>query len=189
AWAHDETQQDYDFLAGTLGRESTEIRLLADAGRFAAQTGIPAGVFYAVMKVGGHQTLPEILSVDRVTLRNILDRAVSQKIVTAETVGAFPALSARFDQQVVQNVLAEQPTGGPGSLAGILGLALPDSRLATQFLTAYQAWTGDLAGFWKQLAAPNSGFDAATVAKTQRTIQLAGITGYHPQMTSSLLAL
>src|SRR5262249_5683140 len=138
ALTQDEKQQDYDYLAGTLGRESAEIRMLADAGRFAAQTGIPAGVFYAVMKLSRRQTLPEIRSLDPVTLRLLLDRAVNQKLITGDTVGPFPALVALFDQQVVQNVLAEQPTGVPASLATILGLAIPDSRLATQFLTAYQ---------------------------------------------------
>ncbi|HMF98002.1 MAG TPA: neuraminidase-like domain-containing protein, partial [Vicinamibacterales bacterium] len=184
----DEKQQDYDFLAGTLGRESTEMRMLADAGRFAAQTGIPAGVFYAVMKLNGQTTLPEILSLDRSTLRAVLDRAVSQKLITPDTVGPFAALSARFDQQVVQGVLTEQPAGVPANLATILGLAIPDPRLATQFLTSYQTWAGDLAGFWKQMAAAGSGFDTATVARTQRAIQLGGITGYHAQMTAALLA-
>src|SRR4030095_1167121 len=128
ALAQDDKQQDYDFLAGTLGRESNEIRLLADAGRFAAQTGTSAGIFYAVMKVSGQTTLPEILSLDRATLRNVLDRAVAQKLITAETVGSLPALSAKFDQQVVQNALTEQPAGVPASLAAVLGLALPDAK-------------------------------------------------------------
>ena len=185
----DDKQQDYDFLAGTLGRESNEVRMLADAGRFATQTGIPAGVFYAVMRHGGPTTLPAILSIDRVRLRAVLERAVAAKIVTAETVGPFPALAARLDQQVVQGVLTEQPAGVPASLATILGLAIPDARLAEQFLTAYQAWDADLAGFWKQMAAQGKPLDAATVAKTQRTIQLAGVTGYHPQMTAGLLGV
>ena len=185
----DDKQQDYDFLAGTLGRESNEIRILADAGRFATQTGIPAGVFYAVMKLSGQTTLPGILSIDRARLHAILDRAVAAKIITADTVGQFPALSARFDQQVVQGVLTEQPAGVPANLAAILGLAIADPKVATQFLASYQTWDGDLAGFWKQVATQGTPLDAATVTKTQHAIQLGGITGYHPQMTAGLRAV
>jgi receptor-binding and translocation channel-forming TcA subunit of Tc toxin/ABC toxin-like protein/neuraminidase-like protein len=185
----DDKQQDYDFLAGTLGRESNDIRILAESSRFAAQTGIPAGVFYAVMRHGGPTTLHGILSLDRDALRAKLERAVAGKIVTADTVGPFSLLAARFDQQVVRSVLTEQPDGVAASVGTILGLAIPDSRLAEQFLTSYQAWDGDLAGFWKQMAAQGKPLDAATLTRTQRAIQLGGITGYHPQMTAALIAL
>ncbi|MEP7304387.1 MAG: hypothetical protein ABJA98_02605 [Acidobacteriota bacterium] len=187
ALSQDEKVQDYDFLAGTLGRTSVEIRMLADAARFSAQTSISAAVFYAVMKLGGHTSLHAILSYDRAALRVLLDKAVAQKIIAADAVGPFTALAAQFDQRVVQNVLSEQPTGLPATLATILGLAISEPKLIEQFLTSYQSWDKDLAGFWKQMAVQGKPLPAATLVKAQHAIQLGGVTGYHPQMTKALL--
>ena len=193
---------DLDFLAGETGQNRAHLSdLLSAVGLYqdaAAALGTSPGAaaitssdllvpaFYGLLRAG--------LSAGWTQLLQSGEPAINSSLISAANDGIVPLAVGQDASQIAAELaslaaqLAIAPAGGGSTLASaLLGTASLSSAQQQTLVAAATSATGTPQEFWASLPS-QPGFDAATVAHLQLTLQLGLLTGNNVPLVQALLA-
>ena len=193
---------DLDFLAGETGQNRANLSdLLSAVGLYqdaAAALGTSPGAaaitssdllvpaFYGLLREG--------LSAGWTQLLQNGEPAINSSLISAANDGTVPLAVGQDASQIAAELaglaaqLAIAPTGGGSTVASaLLGVASLSSAQQQTLVAAATSATGTPQEFWASLPS-QPGFDAATVAHLQLTLQLGLLTGSNVPLVQALLA-
>ncbi|MBS3777238.1 MAG: hypothetical protein KGY70_18730, partial [Bacteroidales bacterium] len=180
------TAEEVDFLAGKTGIDSRQIKQLVLAARFAEKSGLPAEVFYGMLRQNLPASLPGLLAQNPDIQKSSLEAAVRDNLIPA-TIPVEQVLE-RFQEMVIDHAfepLEPLPTGKT-TLGELLGTVQMNQEMQRDFLNIYVNHQGSVEEFWSSLEQTDL---EPHVQELQYTLQLGVLTGNHLPLVQHLKQL
>ncbi|MFK0236634.1 Tc toxin subunit A-related protein [Streptomyces vinaceus] len=148
----DGTGQELGYLARATGRSPAQIRLLATAGRHAAQTGLPAELFYGLLRQGLPPALSVLARLPEADLRAALLAASDAGVVEVPEPAAVARFASALRAQEVAAVAAPGDGDPASPVAAVFAVAVPDAARRAEVYRSYLD-RADSGAFWAALPA------------------------------------
>ncbi len=171
----DATHRDISLLAAQSGYSSEQVAALVLAHKLEQGTGVPAAVYYGLVRQQMPADRTALLRVHPDVRRTALRAAVAQQLVPAALVG----------KKIEDYLEGITPAAPASELGPLLGRILNASDL-NKFVGQFTASSQDVAGFWKKVAADPTWANRA--AELKFTVQLAALTNNHLPLVNKLKA-
>lgn len=175
---------EIDYLAAKTNFDSVLIAHLAKAEQFAQQLSVPAAVFYGLFRQGQPADQAALLRLKRRRLHRILQRAIDQNVIPDAELN-LDAVSARFEQAIVEQALAPSTVAGKYSLGDLLETTALSRQQQETLLARAVRHENSKTDFWDEVRAdPILG--EALIDDVLFTIQVGKITGAHLSLVQYL---
>ncbi|SDZ23711.1 virulence plasmid A protein [Amycolatopsis xylanica] len=177
-------EDDVEYLARASGSGEPVIGELAAAARLSTATGLPAEPLFGLLRRGHPADLIGLGNEARTDLQSALYAAVDAKYIAqqADDAGFLAGLHhAAVKAGVNPADGAELPPIGE-----LFTAAIEDSAAREHVYSVYLARTGDMAGFWQQLA--EDPVAAPRLERLRLVFELGALTGDNMPLVRALLA-
>ncbi|MEO3761875.1 neuraminidase-like domain-containing protein [Streptomyces sp. B5E4] len=170
--------QDLGYLARATGRSPAQIGYAATAARHAAATGLPAELFYGLVRFGLPPELPALARTAPAALRDTLLAAGDAGVIRAPGPGAADGFVRGLREKEVAAVAAPEPGSGT-PVAELFALAVPAADRRAEI---YRGWLDRTDGpaFW-------AGLPAAEADRLRLALHLGAATGGNVPLVRTLL--
>ncbi|MCP9448641.1 MAG: neuraminidase-like domain-containing protein [Nitrospira sp.] len=173
------TDQDLDFLANEARVPRERLTFIRLDAQWQRQTGLPAGVFYGLLRQGLPTDRRRLLAEPTSRIEQALKASLEQQIVPQRLSNIFKDILRQLNDLAVK--MAFEP--GDETMAVPLGLLLgtaPDlSNERGQAFVRFSLQNDGDEDFWDRLR-DMPGFDDATVAAAQFTVGLGALSSHLP---------
>ncbi len=177
------TGTDIAYLKGQTGVSSKQLQLYAQAAQSSTSTQLAPEAFYAFSRTGMPTNLTQLYASDAAVQKHVFERAAAANLIPPSLAAASGTIVTGLRQQAISSTL--QPNAFRMGTSLLNAVGKPD--LASTVLGTYLDNKQSPQNFWTALA-KQTGFDAATLARTKLAVQFGTLTQYHPPLIAELLA-
>lgn len=170
--------EDLGYLARATGRSRARIGYAATAARHAAATGLPAELFYGLVRFGLPPELPALARTAPAGLRDALLAAGDAGVIRVPEPGAADDFVRGLREKEVAAVAAPEPGSGT-PVAELFALAVPAADRRAEI---YRGWLDRTDGpaFWSRLP-------PAEADRLRLALHLGAATGGNVPLVGALL--
>jgi hypothetical protein len=172
-----------DEVSEWLDVDAERLAMLQEARTLAAETGIPAPVFYAFGRSGMGTELEDLLEVPIHELRTTLDEAIAGGIIDAAPLGEVESTVEQLANLIVEHALRPDAQSLYPGLGEVLATANAPPDAIRNVLRSYQQRSESPSEFWESFAETNEsaegvGDDAAH--EMELAVRLSTVVGPDP---------
>jgi hypothetical protein len=185
------TEKDIEFLAGEAAVDGRQVGHLVAASRWSRETAVPAQAFYALLRNGLPDSLPELLAADARTQRRALEAAVSNNTIPAWSLEDIDRIVGRLHQLLVRQIVEQGGQSEGGALGGLLRTTDTSPEQQGAFISTFLKRVGEAGeadgadDFWDELRRDER-FTPEAVEDIRFTMQLGVITLSHVPLVEAL---
>jgi hypothetical protein len=185
------SEEDINFLAGDTGGDRQRLAWLVQADKSSQATAganpVPASVFYACIRQGLPEELPELLKYDLATLRSALEVSPRDRIISPLSPGQLDEIMSAIAGLKAEHALEEAPAAVPASLGDLLRGAVEDEGKRKKIALAWaRAGQADEA-FWKD-AEESANLRESELKRMRAALEFGNLTGGHLPLVRELEA-
>ncbi|MFI7121771.1 neuraminidase-like domain-containing protein [Amycolatopsis sp. NPDC049868] len=143
-------QRDHTYLARATGQDPTRIGFLATADQLAAASGLPAELFYGLLRKGLPPELSTLAEMPAEKVRTALTAAVDAGIIASAD--GSTEFAAKVRELGVKAAVNPPDGAGFSPIGEIFAAAIADAGVRERAYTAYLDHVGDLEALWRKLS-------------------------------------
>jgi len=178
--------QDVEYLAAKTGIGAQQIALLAQSAKLAQETGNPAELYYATLRITSSTDLTALLSQAPNAIVNTLESAVAANVIPTPTREQARAFLDKLLSVTAADALKAPRVDGRATLGDLLSIAVPDHDKQQIIAELWVKERGSSSGFYEAVRARPEFQDASEVQHLQWTLELGDLTGDYLPLVEEL---
>ncbi|MEI7660987.1 MAG: hypothetical protein WCK34_02255, partial [Bacteroidota bacterium] len=180
------SREDVHFVSSQTGLDPEDAFQWLHAHELAAETGIPAEVFYGLFKQGLPTDPRDLSAVNGKKIREAIEKAGEENLLSDALAAKAAKMVEQWNNYIAGKALEEVPRKMEASLGQVLGVAIKNKAIQKKVLAAYLSHDDTPADFWDNLYKITG--DKSTAGDIQNALKLAAITGNQPVVMAALLS-
>lgn len=184
----DEEHKDITFLTGETGQNRQRITFLVEAQHLAQRTGLPAEIFYGLLRQGLPTELTALMLLSLRVLRRALEASLRENIIPARFGEDLDALLNDLQDGLTRHGLQATDAGERSTFGALLRTSAVPGALQERFSTLYANRDGRMEDFWTALRQHPDFQGDGLVDDLELTLQLGNLTSNNVPLVQALQA-